>query len=116
MTCFASSYPQAGQLKQAVQELKSLLHLLSRREGWNRASASNSNSCQDCGRNLEEKQDLERKLHKTVDHVERNKAKLKQTELENKIKYEEIQIVRNKVYDCNYEILYSYTLLPACTA
>ena len=114
MTCFESLYPQAGQLKQAVQELKSFLHLLSRRVGWNSSSASHR--CQACGRHLEEKQNLERELHKTVDHVERNKARLKQTELENKIKYEEIQIVRNKVYDCNYEILYSYTLLPACTA
>jgi len=86
---------QAGQLNQAVQELKALLHQFLRKES--RTSSGGLQGCQTCGRSLQEKQNLEIELHQTTEQIERGKIGLKQAELEAKQKDTEIQRIRSKL-------------------
>ena len=50
-----------------------------------------------CGRKSEKKQNLEKELHQCLKQFEQRKIQLKQIELENKIKDEDIQRTKNKV-------------------
>ena len=93
---------KAGQLNQAVRELKSLLHHISRKESRN--SYSTSKGCKTCGRSLQEKEKLEVELHQTVEQLDRGKICLKQAELGARRKEEEIQKIQGKV------VLYYFSL------
>ena len=64
---------KAGQLNQAVLELKSLLYHTSRKESRNRYSTSEG--CM----SLQEKKNLEIEVHQTVEQLERGKIGLKQS-------------------------------------
>jgi len=86
---------QAGQLDQAVQELKALLHQFLRKES--RTNSTGSQGCQICGRSLQEKQSMEIELHQTIEQIERGNIGLKQMELEAKQKDTEIQRIRSKL-------------------
>ena len=89
---------KAGQLSQAVRELKSLLLQMSRKEDRN--SSSTSEGCKTCGRSLEEKKNIEIEFHQTLEQLERGKIGLKQAELEARRKDEEIQRIQSKVDFC----------------
>ena len=103
---------KAGQLSQAVRELKSLLLQMSRKEDRN--SSSTSEGCKTCGRTLQEKENLEVELHQTVEQLERGKISLKQAELGTRRKNEEIQRIQSKVEFC-YSSL-TFTLIISILA
>ena len=54
-------------------------------------------SCKTCGRDLQERQNLERDIHQTLEQIERREIGLKQAEMEGKRKEKDIQHIRNKV-------------------
>jgi len=85
---------KVGQLDQAVVELKTLLHHLLRKES---RCGSSSLGCLTCGRSLEERQNLEKELHQTLEQMERGKIGIKRAELEAKQKEEEIQRIKSKL-------------------
>ena len=89
---------KAGQLNQAVRELKSLLHHISCKESRN--SYSTSEGCKTCGRSLEEKKNIEIEFYQTLEQLERGKIGLKQAELGARRKDEEIQRIQSKVDFC----------------
>ena len=105
-------FNKAGQLSQAVGELKSLLHHISRKESRN--SSLISEGCKTCGRSLEENKNLEIELHHTVEQLERGKIGLKQAELGARRKDEEIQRTKSKVGFC-YSSL-TFTLITSILA
>merc|ERR1719308_498433 len=78
---------KAGQLNQAVQELKAFLQQILSRDSY----------CNVCGRKSEKEQNLEKELHQCLKQFEQRKIQLKQIELENKIKDEDIQRTKNKL-------------------
>ena len=105
-------FNKAGQLSQAVGELKSLLHHISRKQSRN--SSSLTEGCTTCGRSLQEKENLEVELHQTVEQLDRGKIGLKQAELGVRRKDEEIQRTKSKV-DFRYSSL-TFTLIISILA
>ena len=79
----------------ALQELKALLHQILLRESY--CSSTANKNCNICGRKSDKKHDLQKELHHCLKQFEQRKIQLKQVDLENERKDEDIQRTKNKV-------------------
>jgi len=84
---------QVGQLEQVVTELRSLLQDVI----LNHDNTYDTPGCGTCGRNVEEKLELERETHQTLEMIERGNIGLKKANLEAKKMEEQIQGIKSKL-------------------